>query len=250
MYRMNVTLQIFSCVISIIIQTSIWRALYAGSEMVETHQGDISLREMTIYVIISTILSLIIKNNVIWKLEGKIRSGEIATDLIKPLDLKLLILSDTIGNSFFKITFQVVPFILVAIFVLNINAPHFANLIFFVIALINAFFLYYILTYLIGLLAFWYTSVWHLNRFLSDLIGLLSGSIIPLWFFPEILQQLAVFFPFKLIYYAAITIYLEKVSFNETISLILQQWLWIGLLVLIERIVWNKAVHKLSVQGG
>ncbi|MBW4082729.1 ABC-2 family transporter protein [Paenibacillus sp. S150] len=205
---------------------------------------------MVTYVIISTTISLLIKNEVIKQMERKIRSGEIAMDLIKPMNFKLIFISDTVGNSIFRLSFQLIPLLAVGSIAFGFQMVQLKILPFFLLSLINAAIIYFLITFIIGLLAFWYMAVWHLQRFLSDLIGLLSGSIIPLWFFPDFLQQISVYLPFRLIYFVPLSIYLGKTEINDIVILMLQQWFWIIVLWIGERLVWSKAINKLVIQGG
>src|SRR6185436_4423303 len=108
----------------------------------------------------------------------------------------------------------------------------------------------FLLAYLLGVTGFWYLEVWHLDRFLGDLVRLLSGAWIPLWFFPVFLLQVSAFLPFRLIYFAPLSIYLEKQSLATAISWIGQQVFWIFLLIVLEQLIWKRAVRKLVVQGG
>ncbi len=249
-YRMNVIIRMFSYIIAVFIQISIWHALFNGAHETSTQMGTIDINEMVTYVVISTAISLFIRNEVILQMETKIKSGEIAMDLIKPTNLKLMIFSNSLGGSAFKLIFQFIPLIIVGYLFLNLTIPTPENVVLFIITLINAVIIYFLLTYIVGLLAFWYMAIWHLERFLGDLISLFAGAIVPLWFFPKVLLDISAVLPFHLIYFTPISIYLGKITVSDSIYLILQQFIWITVLILLEKVVWKNAVNKLVVQGG
>jgi ABC-2 type transport system permease protein len=56
--------------------------------------------------------------------------------------------------------------------------------------------------------------------------------------------------PFKCIYAIPLTIYISKLSPNETMNGIVLQVFWLALLVLLGRFVWRRAYSHLTVQGG
>ena len=71
-----------------------------------------------------------------------------------------------------------------------------------------------------------------------------------MWFFPNSLVVISDFLPFKYIYFVPTSIFLSKSDPTASVLLILQQFLWIIGLTLVEKFVWRKAVRKLVVQGG
>lgn len=249
-YRMDTIIRFFSRIIYILVWTAIWTALYASNAITDSRSGVISLKEMLTYVVLSTGVTIFISNNIIEKLDDKIRSGEIAADLIKPMKFKACLLCGTIGDCLYLTVFQLIPYMVVAALIFSINYPSWTNLLLFTISILNGTFIYYSISYLIGLIGFWYMSVWHLERLLEDAVRLLAGSVIPLWFFPNFLAAISDYLPFKLIYYSPIAIYLGKINLEGAYKTILLQVLWIVILLLIERVMWTKGIKKLVVQGG
>jgi ABC-2 type transport system permease protein len=253
-YKMEILLRLFSRVISLFAQVAIWRALVGQTGEADSAMGVISLREMVTYVVVSTGIStfvlLFVAHSPLRRLDGKIRSGAIAMDLIRPLALRASLLCEAIGSNLFEVLVVLFPLVGIGVVVFGMSFPSWRNLLFFVIALLNGFIIYFMISYVSGLLGFWYLEIWHLERFFAELVRLFSGSWIPLWFFPPFLLKLSAFLPFRLIYFVPITIYLGKTEPSETIGLILQQFAWMGILLVIEKALWARGVKKLVVQGG
>ena len=90
----------------------------------------------------------------------------------------------------------------------------------------------------------------HLDTITHNIIGLFSGSIVPLWFFPDALEKVSYFLPFRLIYFVPISVYLNKAGFFGSINLIMQQFIWIISLHLLMEGIWKLGIKKLVVQGG
>jgi len=249
-YRFNTCLQLVSQTINMFILITIWRALYNGTGVTASNMGAITLQEMTTYSIISSGIYIFINNDIVITMGQKLKTGEIATDLIKPINLKAALFCKTLGEKVYQILFQLIPLMGMAAIFVGIPVPGWQTLLLFFITLINGMILYFSMTYIIGLIGFWYLSIWHLRQFLDDVLRLLSGSFIPLWFFPTALIDVSSFLPFRLIFFTPISIYLEKISGMEAGGLILQQLLWIIVLWVVEKILWRKGIRKLVIQGG
>jgi ABC-2 type transport system permease protein len=248
-YKLNLILSIVSKVVLLFIQVSIWKALIKGSVVTNTTVGAISLKEMITYTILSTTMASLIWS-VLPNVNKKITSGEITMDLIKPLNFKRYIFFDFHGGTLFRLIFEVIPVFVVGLVVFGFEASTWDKTILFIVTTINAIILYFMISYVIGLLAFWFLNVNILGSLLFTLTSVLSGSIIPLWFFPKTFYEICQYLPFGLIYNSPISIYLGKISLSGAFIIILQQYLWIAALLLIEKSVWHRGIKKLVLQGG
>ena len=110
--------------------------------------------------------------------------------------------------------------------------------------------LLFLMSYALGLLGFWHSSVWQLGALLGMLLGLFSGSFIPLWFFPDWLLAISEYLPFRLLYFAPSATWLGKIAAADAASLIAWQWVWIGGLLVLQRVLWLAGIRKVVVQGG
>lgn len=249
-YKMNVFLSLVSSIVVLLVQIYFWRALFQDIGQTQTNMGVISFRDMVTYTLVSTGISIAINTTTVFKVNDRIRTGEIAMDLIKPVSLKGMLFCDALGNNGFRMVFQLTPFLIVGILMFGIRLPSEPYLILFVISAINGMMIYFSISYLIGLIGFWFLAVTSLSMLFNVVINVFSGEMVPLWFFPDFLYELSAFLPFRLIYFAPLAIFLEKTVLADAIGFILQQFLWIGILVGIERIIWVRAVRKLVIQGG
>ncbi len=250
-YKFDTFLRLFSGILFMFIQVSIWRALFKGATEVGTGMGAVTINEMITYAIISTLMSVIISSDAVERIGEKIRSGEVSIDLIRPINFLIYIFSETIGSMGFRVVFEIIPLSILGISLWGISYPSIHNALLFSVALINGMLLYFLLAYIMGLLAIWYmTTAGFFNQIVNSLIRLFSGAFIPLWFFPKTLLGISNFLPFRLIYFTPLSIYLERIEYTESIKLILLQLLWIGILIVIQRIVWRKGIKRIVIQGG
>ena len=79
---------------------------------------------------------------------------------------------------------------------------------------------------------------------------LLSGSVIPLWFFPEGFRVFLECLPFVNIYQLPLGIYIGRYTFLEMLGRTGLQIFWCAALWLIFRAVQKKAAAAVLIQGG
>jgi len=249
-YKFDAVFRCIGSLIEVFVQISVWTALYYFTNTEAIGSEAIGLQDMISYAIISTGISILAGNSVIYTVDNKIKTGEIATDFIRPIHFQSYMLATTLGSNLYDFIFRFLPLLVIFIPIYGLYIPKPETWIIFIITLVNGVLINFLMAYILGLVGFWYLSIWHLGRFLSDFTRLLSGSFVPIWFFPNILATISLFLPFRLIYFVPISIYLEKVTLSQGFVYILQQFGWIVSLYLLSRWVWNRGVDKLVVQGG
>ncbi|WP_010268508.1 ABC transporter permease [Paenibacillus senegalensis] len=249
-YKTDVFLRMFGRIMALFVQVAVWIALFHHTTQTETSMGMIDLDDMITYVVISTCISVFITTEGVFQIGDRIRSGEIAVDLMKPIHLHFCLLFQSVGGNISRILFELLPLFLITLIVFPFQYPTLPNLLLFLFALFNGFLLNFILSYIVGLIGFWYLGIYHLFRLLGDLIKVFSGAWIPLWFFPGWLADLSAFLPFRLIFFTPISIFLGKIETAEAVGLILQQFMWMGLLSAVTWLMWRKGITKLVIQGG
>lgn len=249
-YRMDTFMHLVASLFSIVIQTTIWRALYDGGGTMASSVGNVSLSEMLTYAVVGSCVSLLVGNGIIGRLSNKIQSGEIAMDLIKPIHLSRYLFAESAGSTLFRLAFELAPVAVFGALVYGLIAPGASDAAMFALIVCNSIALYYLMNFICGLFAFWYVISWHTQSIFGIVMSLCSGSLLPLWFYPDAVAKLFGFLPFQLVYYAPISVFLGRRTFPEELGIVGLQALWIALLLLVMRWMWKKAVRKLVIQGG
>jgi ABC-2 type transport system permease protein len=246
-FRVNTLLSVIGSVLWIFVQVAVWRALLSGPvEGVGT-----TAREMVTYVILSALVGALTSNSLLSWIEGAILSGEIAGSLIKPMSLKLYLIAENLGWSLFAFVFRIVPILAFGIFLFGMQGPaSAAHGALFLCSLVGGAVVSISLNYTVGLFAFWYLVTWHTHAILGNLMAFLSGSVVPLWFFPNALATIAAWLPFRSIYYVPISIYLGRLSIADSLLALGQQALWVLILYGLERLLWGRGIRQLVIQGG
>lgn len=134
--------------------------------------------------------------------------------------------------------------ILHADFLISLRYPLFA----ICITILLAHFLYYSLSYLVNLFAFWSREAMG-PRFLFEwLLEFASGAYFPLNILHSGIFVALGFLPFIHLIFTPMQIYLEAKESN-TLSILLTQLLWIGIVAVLTREVWRRGLHRYTGEG-
>ena len=179
----------------------------------------------------------------------KIKNGMINTTLLKPYDV---VLGQCIEEQAWKFislllslpVMAVIIFLLKDIIHIQLSAMHAVLL---VASLIFGGINFALIQGLVGISAFWVTEVWPLDYLRNMLLSLFGGLLVPLALMPPAIRSLADFLPFKYMFYVPVSVLLSK-SQNPYLDVGIQV-LFIGVLFMVYKLVWNSGVKKYEAVG-
>lgn len=246
-YRFEVFTAIVSNMILLIATVYIWHAAYSGIDAVET----LALQDLVTYTVISTLLGSMFVCNVQNTIYGKVRQGQIATDLYRPIPMLASYLADDLGGAISSFVNRMIPMLLFATLLFGVPWPH--SWVSFVLAVPSAILSYailWLLSAIVGLVAFWVMELGNLGMVKDTIVRIFSGSIVPLWFFPESVQTVSRFLPFQYTYQTPIGIYIGAIPPEQAFRDMGVQFVWIVVLCLFLHRYWKKTKTKTLIQGG
>lgn len=249
-YRFHTFVSTINRFIGLLVQVSLWIALYKGADALHLTINQVSLQEMITYAVYSTSIGLVVSNGNIYALSDRIQTGHIVTNLIRPIGIFRSMLFETAGTKVFTLLFEIIPVLVLAGLFFPVSMPGLLHSAVFGLAFTGGFMIYFLLTFIVGLSSFWYLRIFHLDFMLGHLINFFSGAIVPLWFFPKGLYDWISWLPFDLIYYRPLTILLGKADSAEIGWVLAKDLIWLALLAAIAVTVWLLGRKKLVVQGG
>jgi ABC-2 type transport system permease protein len=182
-------------------------------------------------------------------IERGVRQGSLTRDLVKPMSFLGQWLGFEVGTNLMNIVFQIIPVFFIGILAFGLEPAPAHRIAAFAASIILAFLLYYGLTFLNGLGAFWLQKITGLRRVKRVLIGFLGGSFIPLSFFPPALQTISHFLPFEYIRFVPINIYLGRYGTAGMLVQLGIQAAWIAALYALIAVVGRAAIRKYARSG-
>ncbi len=227
---------------------SIWTALYAGRE----EAGGISFQAMLTYIVVSQFLTGVNgAGTPLWEIQEKVRTGDIALELMRPFNVPLRYLFADFGSVTFYIVTALLPIYAILFIFMDFTLPtDIITWVSFIAAAFIGFLIRYCIEMSFGLLSFFLVETGGIEDIFYFAMSLLSGSVIPLWFFPEWLAKIAAYLPFQGIYYIPNAIFIGEIAGGEILLSIGLQIFWLIICYFLLRLVWNRASHKVVVQGG
>jgi ABC-2 type transport system permease protein len=247
-YRFEFFSAIFGTLITTVLLYLLWTAVYQSATSIE-----MSYQQLITYLVLGQAFSFGRpgQRRVIARIGGNIRSGNIALDLVRPIDYQLLHFSNTLASYLVETLLVSLPSYALALLLFGIDGPaSWEAAAGFVVSMAGAFLLVFSLDFFIGLMAFWTYSVWGLTYAKMAVVDVFAGTIVPLSLFPGWLGRVAMALPFRGIAYVPLSIYTGAIRGAEIWSNILGQLAWAAALILLTRLLWLRALRRLVLQGG
>lgn len=245
-YRSEVWLRIVLGLIWVGIQVAIWDALIGSDE-----PDGISLSNMITYAILNTVISLSLMDRTLSDVDQKIRSGDIAVDLIKPFNYMATVFADQLGRSLFIATFTVVPTVLLATLLFGFQAPaSIWHALAFVAAIGLALAISFALACMVVMFAFYFLATFHFQWAFGALKTLFAGSLVPFWFYPDGLRQVAELLPFQFLGFFPAATWMGELPARDIALDLGLGGIWAIVLLGFCGWLWSRITQRLVVQGG
>jgi ABC-2 type transport system permease protein len=244
-YRMEVFTNVGSLILRIYLMRMVWLALYAQNV---APQG-IALHQILTYTVIALLMSLILEVDGTRMIRDKLRDGTIATDFMKPTSPALYFFSDGAGQTALH-ALLILPSLCFAVLMVHIDVPPPAALGAFALSFAIGYVVNFLLNFCMNCAAFWTMESFAIQLIVRWCSDLLSGQILPLLFFPGILQRIVLALPFAAVYSTPLLIYIGRITPAEYAGALLSQIAWLVVFAVLAAIIWQAAQRRLVVQGG
>lgn len=224
-----------------------WKAVYAGVDI----SHDVSVRGMITYTVISALISSLSYMGVEDRITDAVKSGSIATDMIKPINLFSMYLAEDIGNMVINLFRSTLPILAVGTVLFGLPVPasggHFCL---FLLSFLLGYGINWAFSATFSMLAFSAISLGPAFSVKYHFVNLLSGVIIPIWFFPGWLQMVLQWLPFAHIFQTPLSIYIGKYDISTCLQMMGIQVLWLAALGGVFYMAQRRATRRVLVQGG
>ena len=248
-YRFELWMELVVNLLFMLIYVYLWKALYTGKTAVEGYD----LNAILTYVVISqSLLTFVFTLRVARIIEAKARIGEVATDLMKPIDFQMMTLATAIGTSIHTLLFNMLPKVALFYAIFKLSLPSSLLTVFlFTLSVVLGYVILFGIEFIIGIFAFWLVEIRGIySLVLWGLHLLFSGYFLPLEFYPAFLSKVAAVLPFRAIIYIPTALYTGQFTGSRLVSALLIQLAWAVALMGIGRLGYHAAFRKLVVQGG
>ncbi len=202
------------------------------------------------YVTISWILNTFYMTPTGRHLGARVRDGQVAMDLIKPINLQGIYLGMSLGRTAFRLVFATIPLALVFLLAGGVRAPSPALLPQFLLAILLGYLMNFQLDYMIGLVAFFLEYNNGIRWGIRLVMNIAGGMVIPLSYFPESLARIFGYLPTQYMFFQPLQLYLGKVTPQQGWVLVAQGLAWVCVLFTLAQLMQRSGARRLSISGG
>lgn len=181
----------------------------------------------------------------------RVRSGDIAIDLARPVDLQVQYAAADLGRALAQLLPRSLPPLVVGALTFGIALPGdplvlAAGLLSVLLAVAISF----ACRFLTNLASFWLVEVRGLIGFYTAATAFLCGLFVPVTWFPGWLHAVAVATPFPAMVQAPCDVLTGRAGGADVVGVLAVQGGWLVVTVLAGRLVLRRAAQRLVVQGG
>ncbi|MCI4061885.1 ABC-2 family transporter protein [Micromonospora sp. R77] len=186
------------------------------------------------------------------ELADRIRTGEIASDLLRPVHPVTSYLAADLGRAGWASVARLVPPLLVGPLFFEVHLPRrWTTLPLFVLSVLTAIVVCFACRFLVNATAYWLQDVRGPMILWTLCSGVLAGLYFPLGFLPDWLElSLRYGTPFPSLFQTPLDVLVERQATPVQVGLVGLQVGWAVLLLAACRLVQRRAERRMVVQGG
>lgn len=246
-YKFQVYSNILMQAIIMACSACFWKALFRNTD---TLMG-VNVETMLIYTVISSIISIVLSSDVEWRIMRSVEKGTVAIDMIRPVNPFSIYFAEDIAVLISLVFQNIIPILIIGSVIIGVPKPvSTAAFMMFLLSLVMAYIINWFIAVLFGMISFTAIQMSALFQIKKHLIRLLSGSIIPIWFFPGWLKGILGALPFAYLYQLPLDIYIGKATGEDIIRGLLVQFIWMVVLAMAFLYFERRVQKKVMVQGG
>jgi len=232
--------------VQLAVAVTVWRTVYDGRPQV----GGVSLSITVAYAALAACLQSVLMPWQFSSLPMRVRRGQIATDMTRPLSLIGQVSAQNTGVIVGRLPLGLAGIVVTALLgALVAPAGVLAGVCFVLSAVLGAA-ISMMASLAVSMATFWTLEVGGPMMVYRMGAAFLSGALIPLWFMPGWMASAFAWLPFQAQVYTPISIYLGRIHGGGIGAAFAIQAVWMVVMYAVLQLIWRRAQHKVVVQGG
>jgi len=248
-YRWNFLLRSLFALIPLFGTVFVWRAIYGDTS------GEIAgynFGEMVFYFLVVLLVdNLITPTEDEWQIAAEIREGQLSSFLLKPFDFLAYRSCIFIGSRLLYTAVTLLPVVGVFWWYREyLQWPaHASTWGWFVISLVMAGAIQFLIAYSLAMLAFWILEISTVVFILYSFEYFLSGKLFPLDTVPGVAGTILRLLPFPYELYFPVAVLMEKIRGPQLWSGLAIQSVWVLLCFALARGLWSAGIRRYEAVG-
>jgi ABC-2 type transport system permease protein len=182
-------------------------------------------------------------------IEDEVKSGALAYSLNKPFSYAFFQFYSFLGRGISNMMINLVVSLSLPYFLVGPLDVTWTGLFVGISMMFLGFILYFLITLVIGLLAFWIEDVNSIDWLFRAASMIFGGAILPLALFPDSIKTVAEYLPFGQLYYSAARL-IVNFDYDVFIKFFEIQLLWLTVFYLLGVWILREGVKRVSISGG
>lgn len=245
-YRVSLLLWRIRNFLSSLMALTIWTVIFSHNESVVGYNR----HEMLSYIFLISVLQSIILASTLHGLAGRIYSGQLSHQLVKPVNIFAYLATEDLGDKLRNFAFAILENgLLYLIFLPNISMPSLELVPVFLLWTLGGALLFFLIQLLFGAIGFWSPETWGPRYLFFMFVDFTAGRLYPLNILPTLVQKLTFLTPFPYLSYVQIQLFLGN---YDVIGLRIHSAIllgWLTLLSLLTMYVWRRGLHNYAAAG-
>jgi len=232
--------------VQLAVAVTVWRTVFNGREQV----GGASISVTVTYAALAACLQSVLMPWQFSSLPMRVRRGQIATDMTRPMSLIGQVSAQNAGVIIGRLPIGLAGVVVTALLgALTAPASPLAAVYFVISATLGAA-ISLMASLAVSMATFWTLEVGGPMMLYRMGAAFLSGALIPLWFMPDWMASALAWLPFQAQVYTPLSIYLGRMHGARVGASLAVQAVWIVIMYAVLQLIWRRAQHKVVVQGG
>ncbi len=242
--KSSVVILLFQALIPSIVMFYLWSAIVNGNQTI----GGFNKSQLVVYYIGVNFINSFVWYAIDWELNEDIHSGELSNIIHRPLSIHNYYFAKMIGDRLANLLL-LAPLLLLGgiyLFVNQLWQISFLVLVEFTISLIFAAILWFLFSYLVGSIAFWFDNLFFVLIVKEVVVNLLAGYYFPLEILPKQITNVVKSLPFQYFSSFPIDVLIQKQKLSFWLSNTIIEICWVVLLYFVMLLVNRKGLQRYS----
>ena len=212
--------------------------------------GGFTLLQLISYLFVTVMLQKVLpQHSMSRQIERDIDEGALVTYLGRPLDYMAHTFFVDLPRALLYLCFGSATY-MAGVFLIGLPIPLLVNAALFLLLMLAAYSITFLLYFTLALATFWVGRQWWLRNLVTLATLIAGGGLIPLTFFPPTAQFILSLLPFQYCYFIPTTILQGFYEASQLGSIFLLDALWLVILWLLSRVVWRRGRDRYEGAGG
>ncbi|MBT3267722.1 hypothetical protein HN371_11240 [Candidatus Poribacteria bacterium] len=230
-----------------VIRVMIFTAFYSSSSA----EQPMSLAQVVTYIWLSQAMFRLLPWGVDPGIRQMIRSGSVAYEMLRPLDVYSLWVTRAVANHAAPTLLRAAPMVPVAFLLFGLQGPDSpAAFVAWVLSMCAALMLSAVMATFMAILMLWTVSGEGIGRLMMIAMGFFSGMYVPLPLFPDWARRVLDVLPWRGLVDIPLRLYMGHLAPSELPPLLAFQGVWILVFVVTGRSILSLGAKRLVIQGG